>query len=244
MLRFPKFILLPFGFIVLIGCATTPSPIKEKRFTPVVEVSSKRLMIILPGRGDTIESLEKQGFVSTFQKYYPSFETVVVDAHLGYYKKELLEQRLLDDIIIPAIKDGYKEIWMMGISLGGAGSLKIFEKHNDKITGIILISPYSGSKKFHKNLDRYLFGKQDDSLVEKLERENVFFSLWKWIINNDELMNSDRVWLGYGDQDYLKGHENLKKYIGDNKTIVIPGKHKITVFKQIWEQLLSKKPID
>ena len=174
MLLLPKYIFLPFGFILLVGCASTPTPIAEKRFIAPIQVDDKSLLIILPGRGDTIESLEEEGFVEIFHQFYPNIDAVIIGAHLGYYKKNMIEERLIEDIILPAIESGYKKIWIMGISLGGAGALKMFEKHNDKLTGIVLIAPYSGSKKFHNNLTNFVAGRDIDKATKSLKKKRRF----------------------------------------------------------------------
>ena len=237
-----KLVMIPLCIFLFTQCAGTPTPIRKENIQAIHSTKHKKLMIILPGRGDSDKSLVKAGFVSVLHEHYPEFDATVVNAHLGYYRKRIIEQRLLEDVINPAIEKGYQEIWMMGISLGGAGSIKMFEKHHDKIAGIILISPYLGSKGFHKVLNAQLASDSTSSIDSYAKKENDFYTLWRWIMNNESLMRSNRIWLAYGEQDYLDGHESLKTFLDPENTLVLPGKHKIGVFKDLWSEILKRKP--
>ena len=79
---------------------------------------------MLPGRGDRGEVFVREGFEKAGQRL--GFDTIMVDAHFGYYMKRSLIPALDEDIIQPALEAGYENIWLLGVSMGGFGSLLYF----------------------------------------------------------------------------------------------------------------------
>ena len=55
-------------------------------------------------------------------------------------------ERLATDVIAPAKARGYDEIWMMGPSMGGFGSLFYARAHTTDITGVLSIAPFLGDE--------------------------------------------------------------------------------------------------
>ena len=50
--------------------------------------------------------------------------------------------RLKEDVINPAKEKGYTKIWLVGISLGGLGSLLYAMEHPSDIEGMLVLAPY------------------------------------------------------------------------------------------------------
>lgn len=105
----------------------------------------KTLIIFLPGFFDEPSDFLEQGFFRSTHKVYPEINMVALDAHIGYYNNHILWDRLNNEIIDPAIKKGYENIWMVGISMGGMGAMTYIRKNPDKLTGVLLLAPDLGS---------------------------------------------------------------------------------------------------
>ena len=45
-------------------------------------------------------------------------------------------------MLLPAQGDGYRRIWLAGISLGGFASLGMLMRQTDSIEGVLTIAPY------------------------------------------------------------------------------------------------------
>ena len=156
--RISSGILIPLHFF-LTSCAGTPpteNPIPS--ITSVVPDSSgKTLVVMLPGRGDRAENFVKADFVEIGNRQH--FDVIAVDAHFGYYNERNLIPRLHDDIIVPAKKRGYENIWMLGVSMGGFGSLLYAAEHPEMVSGVILLAPFLGGLVPHidsREIDRRL----------------------------------------------------------------------------------------
>ena len=104
------------------------------------------LVVFLPGRGDTPEHFGRNGFPEELQRAGSRCAMIGADAHLGYYFERTVVDRLREDVLEPARKRGFEEIWLAGISLGGLGSLLYTKEHPGEIAGIVAIAPFLGDE--------------------------------------------------------------------------------------------------
>ena len=68
---------------------------------------------------------------------------MAVDAHYGYYGRRTLRERLAQDVVLPA-RSRYREVWLVGISMGGMGALSYVAQYPDHIARALLLAPYLG----------------------------------------------------------------------------------------------------
>src|SRR6185295_11718441 len=120
----------------------TAVPMRTQSYlAPGPEVSPERtLLVLMPGRGDTAESFAANGFIDDVRVSGAPIDIITVDAHLGYYLRSTITERLWTDVIAPARARGYRHIWMAGVSMGGLGSLTAAQDHPKAIEGLILIA--------------------------------------------------------------------------------------------------------
>jgi len=111
------------------------------------EPGTDRIMLVmLPGAKARPQDLVRCGFVRALRERSLPIDVVVVGAHLGYYLGRSLGKHLRHDIIAPARARNYQRIWLMGISLGGMGSLIYTREHAADIEGVILLAPFLGAR--------------------------------------------------------------------------------------------------
>lgn len=232
--------------LLLNACAITRVPMPVLAYTGSAEaqaVNGKKLLVVLRGMGGSEESYEKHGFIAAMQKQYPEFDVQVPNAHFGYYRKRTIKERLSIDIIDPAIAAGYEEIWLAGVSMGGLGSLVYLRCCEEKITGVILLSPYSGNRGLHKDISAYLDGEQEAPWAGDDKAEDSIPALWRWLLADKQILGDGRVWLGYGDEDRLSGHQLLAQQMPEDHVVEVSGGHKVKVFMRIWDEILSRDPM-
>jgi pimeloyl-ACP methyl ester carboxylesterase len=130
---------------VISGCTIAPrteSPIPT--LSPTAgERNTRTLIVMLPGRGDRAKSFQTAGFFAVSND--SKFDVMSVDAHFAYYKERSLVSRLHEDVIVPARENGYEDIWLLGVSMGGMGALLYADQHPDIVKGLILLAPYLGN---------------------------------------------------------------------------------------------------
>jgi pimeloyl-ACP methyl ester carboxylesterase len=87
------------------------------------------LLVMLPGLYSAPDEFEREGFVRAVRDNRLAADVMLVDAHVGYYNDKTILDRLAADVIAPARREGYTHIWLVGISLGGFGSLLYAQTH-------------------------------------------------------------------------------------------------------------------
>jgi pimeloyl-ACP methyl ester carboxylesterase len=102
--------------------------------------------VVLPGRGDGLEGLRRTGIAQAIQAQWPDADVVLSGLAIGYYLQGGAIQRLHDEIVMPARTRGYREIWLLGASLGGLGALMYDGRWPGTVDGLVLLAPYLGEK--------------------------------------------------------------------------------------------------
>ena len=98
------------------------------------------LFIMLPGATDKAQDFVDRGFIRALRERNLAVDVIAVDSHMDYYLERTIVERLHQDIVAPALTEGYEQIWLLGISLGGMGCLLYLREHAKQITGAILLS--------------------------------------------------------------------------------------------------------
>ncbi|HSW26700.1 MAG TPA: alpha/beta hydrolase, partial [Burkholderiaceae bacterium] len=137
------------GVACTAGCAWLPRqavvPMPVTRRPADAQRQASVLVVMLPGAYSVPSDFIDQGFVSTLHTQGFAVDVALADAHLGYAENGTLLERLRDDVLAPARRDGYRRIWLVGISLGGFASLGLLMRHPEWIEGVLTIAPYVGS---------------------------------------------------------------------------------------------------
>lgn len=231
---------------LLKGCSIAPAPLATLNYAAPTDTDSsvyteRRLLVFLRGIGGSAEDFANYGLVAAAQERYPNMDVWVPNAHFGYYYKRSLLERLQEDIITRARERGYKRIDFAGVSMGGFGSLLYLQCCQETIDKVVLISPYSGERETHASIAE---AEDLSSWVAPEDIEDYEVDLWNWIANSDPLFQSGRLWLGYGDDDYLSGHDLLARQLPEDQVLVVEGEHTAEVFTEIWQQILDKGALD
>src|SRR5262249_49345955 len=101
-------------------------------------------IVLLNGYADQPDDFQKHGFLAILRKNAPQYDVIAPEAHFGYYQKGTLLDQLHRNVIGPAGARGYKEIWIMGISMGGQGAMGYARSYPERIKGLFLLAPYMG----------------------------------------------------------------------------------------------------
>ena len=219
--------------IFLAGCvlpkATTPIALD---FSGEPE-KAERLLILLPGMGDRVDTFRDHGMFTLADQYPNKLEgTVLVgmDAHFGYYRQRQLPTRFREDVL--SLWPDH-DITLVGMSLGGFGSLLLARRHPDRIREVILIAPFLGKRKFLKRvLAGDLEARPDD---DSLERELV--EIWTFLLGDQR----PKITLLYGEKDRMApALKILTEKVPEIETRTIPGGHKWKVWISLWEQWLAE----
>jgi len=134
---------------VLSSCYFTRSP---SRPLPALAFRNPRLadarclVVFLPGFLDTPDSYRDNDFPRDLIASGAGCDAVGVDLHFRYYGSVGVADMVYEDVLQPAIARGYDEIWLVGISMGGMGTLLTASQYAEHIDGIVLIAPFVGEE--------------------------------------------------------------------------------------------------
>lgn len=240
-----RYALIGHFFIWVSGCfylprATSPLRVVSYNWTPGQR--QERLLVYLPGRSDKPEDFASKGLFESLRQHGQPFDVVAADAHLGYYIKMNIVERVMADIVEPARKSGYKEIWVLGNSLGGLGSLLVEKSYPKTWTRMILLAPFLGDdRNLYRSFDDVGGVRNWDPGVE-FARTDFSPRLWLWLKHwPEEVDNRPEISVGYGEQDRLKlGIGHLAPLLPESAVISEPGGHNWITWKRLWDRILVR----
>lgn len=228
-----------------VGCvALMPAP------TPMHTVDygspskpAKCLFVLLPGAGDHAERFREQGFIEDLQNTKRSIDIRAVDATMGYYMKGTLLHRLETDVITPAKARGYEEIWLVGPSMGGLGSLLYSRVHSAEVTGVLAIAPFLGDQDLIEEIAATggLKQWQAPPRVDEMSRDNYQRELWRWLQASTQGRESaPAIFLGYGTSDRLSRADSLlAEALPASRVFLATGGHEWPTWRRVLASFLQ-----
>ena len=207
---------------------------------------NKGLIVFLQGMGGTTscfiaghKCFASEGFVEAVRARGLPYDMVAPGAHFGYYKDRTLEQRLRTDVILPAMTRGYERIWLVGVSMGGLGSILYMRQHPEDVDGVLTLGPFLGYDRIIDEIidaggvSRWQPGETDTN--KDWQR-----GIWYWLKQRNRQPDAAPLFLGYGTGDpYVRAHELLAADLPAERSIAVSGGHSFATFKKIWEMFLD-----
>lgn len=230
------FLFLPVCLALLAGCARlrpTPAPLRT------VEIQqggdSQCLIVLLPGRRDSPEDFARHDFAGIAGQAGIRADLVAVDAHLGYYYRQTILERLREDVIAPARKR-YDRIWLAGISLGGTGSILYANEHPGEVDGIVLLAPFLGREEV---IDEVVAagGVGGWKAPDPLSPGDFQRRMWSWLARSDRKIP---LYLGFGTRDdFARANGLLGDTLPPERVFTVDGGHDWKAWRALWEKAVS-----
>lgn len=230
---------------MLLGCYPKGDPSKPvPALLLPAQQPAKRLVVVLPGRGDDLDALRRSGIADAIQGAWPDADVVLSGLALGYYLQGNAMPRLHDEIIAPARVRGYREVWLLGASLGGMGALLYDRTHPGQVDGLILLAPYLGEKPLLKDIAAAggVVRWDPGPVPPAIDATNVQRELWRQVqAFARDPVQSRRVWLAYGDRDRLREADALlASALPPDHVLQRPGGHAWRVWTPAAAELLQR----
>ncbi|MGD2114643.1 MAG: alpha/beta hydrolase [Acidobacteriota bacterium] len=223
----------------------TRNPIPSEILRPVA-AGSDCLAVLLPGRWNRMAAFSKAGFADRAEVAGVDLGLLAVDAHIGYYRDEILVPRLEQDVIEPARTrpGGAQRIWLVGTSLGAVGSLIYWREHPDEIDGLVLIAPYLGEDTTGEDdvLDeiRRVGSLQQWTPDRPLTDDDFVRRIWLTLRDATAPGSTIPVLLAYGTRDDLApGHRLLARELPETHVFTRDGGHDWGTWAELWSDVLA-----
>ena len=204
---------------------------------------AQRLVVVLPGRGDGLSGLQRAQIARAIQVQWHDADVILSGLTIGYYLQGNAIQRLHDEIVAPARMRGYREIWLLGASLGGLGALMYDGQWPGTIDGIVLMAPYLGEKPLLQDIATAggIARWNPGPVPARIDGDNFQHELWRHLQTwSHEPARARNVWLAYGDRDYLRDTmPSLTPLLRPSHILVRRGKHAWTTWTPATREILA-----
>jgi hypothetical protein len=191
---------------MLFGCFPRGDPSKP---IPTLLIQAphqaQRLVVVLPGRADDLDDLRKSGVAQAVQSAWPDADVMLTGLALGYYMEGQAQRRLHDEVVVPA-RRRYKQIWLVGASLGGMGAVMYDRAYPGEVSGMLLLAPYLGEKSVWSPIAQAggVALWEPPPRPAAVNAGNFQQELWRHLHSWSHQPQATRtVWLAYGTRDPL-----------------------------------------
>lgn len=206
-------------------------PLEKMLYQPIQEQS--HLVVMLPGLGDNHSDLayfQSVSEVESLPNLFPGAGWLAVDANLGYYRNG----RILEEFQ-RTVLENYpgRNITLLGVSLGGFGSIILSAAEPERYRELILVAPFLGDKDFIERVRREgLQSRPDDS-----RSEQAYLRIWRHLVEDKSA--SRRITVLVGEDDRFASAVDLLAEKAPAITVFKgPGGHNWTTWRQLWQDFL------
>jgi pimeloyl-ACP methyl ester carboxylesterase len=232
---------------VLGGCGVffRPSNIKMEVFyddRACAKTQAPVLLVLLPGANMEISELRREGFVAAVRQRRLAVDVAIADANLNYVFDGSMLKRVRDDVVGAARAQGYRRIWLAGISLGGFVAMGYALKHPGEIEGLMLMAPYLGRRQVMQDIVQAGGPAAWRQTAQPRQADDIDHELWMWL--SGPRTDAPPIWLGYGREDrFAPGHALLASLLPAERVQVVPGGHDWPPWRALWAQWLQDGPL-
>jgi pimeloyl-ACP methyl ester carboxylesterase len=209
-------------------------------------VPPNTLLVLLPGSYSLPEEFQREGFVTTVRDSQLAADVVLVDAHVGYYNQRSIIDRLRDDVIQPARAKGYKQVWLVGISIGAVGAMIYADARPGDVDGVVLIAPFLGSYLSAQEI-RNAGGLAAWRAPDLPSQGDIDLTLWRWLQAQTRPGPADGklpLYLGYGlDDRFVFNDKVLSQAMPPSQVSTAEGGHDWPAWRVVWRQIVAALPL-
>lgn len=215
---------------------TIESPASDPKANPPI-------IVVLPGFGSDAQTLKDHEVDEAIHKSWPQADVLLTSATSPYYVHKVVVQHLEDDVLEPVRRQGYREIWLAGASIGGLGALLYERAHPEVVTGLILFAPWMGPEALLEEI-RKAGGValwDPGPVPEKLTGDNYQREVWRVVKGWSQTpASANRIWLVCGDKDRLLGAAQLMAdVLPESHFLEVSGGHTWATWLASAEQVIA-----
>jgi pimeloyl-ACP methyl ester carboxylesterase len=205
------------------------------------EPEERILLLMLPGAKNTPQQLVDNGFISALRERGLPVDVLALDAHADLYLEHAGIERVLHHTLDEVRAQGYRRIWLLGISLGGSGAMFCVTQRRAEIEGVFLLAPFLGTRGLIAEV-MGVGGLQHWQAGDIHERDHERLLLER--IRGSVVAGLPTTLLGYGSEDRYRGASDmLAAHLPPAQVTVRPGGHDWETWNLLWRELLDKQAL-
>lgn len=222
------------------ACGTSEPPLR----TPVPHLAdvpfgptqTRCLVALLPGTGDDAQTFLDKGFVRRLRASRAKVDVWSVDATIEYYRGREIETRVREDVLHAATAAGYDQIWLVGVSMGGGGALRVAATNPELVDGVVVFAPYLGNPFLAREVQAAGGAAQWRPNEEQLAADDPYVDAWRWAGRRGDVP----LFVGWGDDDFIAMmSETLALGLPPSQVFHAAGEHEWVVWAQLWGAFLD-----
>lgn len=199
------------------------------------------LLVMLPGVGIEASEFADRGMVAAVHERGLPVDVIAARPVLDLYLDGTIDDVLHRRVIAPALAQGYKRLWLLGISLGGMGALLYASAHTAHVEGVVLLAPFLGTQGTVAELagagglaSRSVLQSATAPEQRMLDWLRDFFA---------RRPASPALYLGYGRRDrFAQGHRLLAEQLPTERIVTTDGGHDWDTWLALWQRALDVIP--
>ena len=208
------------------------------------------LVLMLPGIASPPEEFVEAGFPAALSARAPGAEVRLLDSHYAYYEDRSILARLLAEQVLPARSQGFERIWLVGISLGGLGSLGLLADTEagtageGRLAGVVALAPYLGTAGLAREITTaggpvaWAASPASTQPETGQARPPLERRIWRHLATRP---GGAPVHLGFGAGDrFAHSHRLLAPLLPADHVATRPGGHDWPVWRALWDDWLAR----
>lgn len=198
-------------------------------------------IVLLPGAYQGPEDVLRAGFADAIQACGLAVDLALVTMTLAHATDRSVLAQLHAQVLAPARAAGCGRLWLAGISLGGLMALRYAAEYPAEVDGLCLLAPYLGNRMILTDIARFPSladwnASASASTRDELTEERA---LWRFIARQRPVRPP--WYLGFGREDrFVAAHRLLASQLPASAVDEIDGGHEWPVWRQLWEQFLTR----
>jgi pimeloyl-ACP methyl ester carboxylesterase len=196
------------------------------------------LLVLLPGIHMAPAELQREGFVAAVRQRRLAVDVVIAGTQIEHTQDGSVIRRLHSEVLAPARAQGYRQIWLAGISLGAYLALHYERSHPGEVQGLLLIAPYLGRRTLTQQIEAAGGPAAWRSQASPAAADDVDHALWAWLATRPD---TPPVWLASGSADRFAAEQQLlSRLLPPQRVSALPGGHDWTPWRSLWSQWLDR----
>lgn len=225
---------IAFMVVLFLGCSGS----RNKKVLPSVRYSGmtgkRSLVVLLPTMGGKGSHYETEGFLDEVWERGFEASIEVVDVKPSLYLGSRIVELLKTEVIEPAKSEGFKEIYLVGISLGGHGVLLYATKYPEDVDGVVVIAPFISGDTASEAIDDAggLDTWEDCPFLAWTHACNLWKALKVYVSNP---RNQKKIVLGFGTEDiFVEQCRILAEVLPPEQVFTVSGRHDWATWKKLF----------
>jgi len=197
----------------------------------------RSLVVLLPTMGGKGSHYETEGFLDEVWERGFEASIEVVDVRPSLYLGSRIVELLKTEVIDPAKAEGFKEIYLVGISLGGHGVLLYATKYPEDVDGIVILAPFISGDTASEAIDDAggLDEWEDCPFLAWTHACNLWKSLKVYV---SDPRSRKKIVLGFGTEDiFAEQCRILADVLPPEQVFTVSGGHDWATWKKLFTKV-------